>query len=370
MTYFFEEAVNAFNQRDLVRAETIFRRILQETNNPESLYYLGQIALLRGANDEAINCFLNAHLSDKKQPDFIYFLALSLQESGRYEEAIKYYNKIKQNPMALNNLANIYRLSGKVQKARQAFEDAIKIDPDNPFLYVNKSILTKDLSDTEQALKINPDFAPAWAQKAILLREIDIKKALQSHEKSISLDGENSSFYISYGISLIQDKQFEKAIKQFDYAISIDPYNADAYYNRALAKNHLNQDPTLDYETALKCNPNHLEALTNLGAIYIQTNRLYDALTIYQDLLRKDPKNMKACFNLAGLLAQVNELDEAFGLYIYTLLNGIKESSPCLSKVILKIDDKKLAYQFLNAWITQFPDDIYAKKTADILSFK
>ena len=53
----------------------------------------GEDYLEKGLYDEALDCFEQAILLDKNDPDLWNFKAVSLRSMGRYDEAIECFNK-------------------------------------------------------------------------------------------------------------------------------------------------------------------------------------------------------------------------------------------------------------------------------------
>ncbi len=88
--------------------------------------------------DEANNAYRDAQLDNPTSPIIDYNIANTLYEKKKYEEAVKYYNKVAKNaddPLFQSkvyyNLANtLYRLN-KLQEAIPAYTEALKLNPDD-----------------------------------------------------------------------------------------------------------------------------------------------------------------------------------------------------------------------------------------------
>ena len=109
----------------------------------KALYFLGIIALSKGITDEACRLLFKACLSEPQNKDFLYSLAVALQEDGKFDEAIARYEKIADMAEAQNNLGNLYRQIGKLDKSRAAFDKALQINPNMVWAYVNKALLER-----------------------------------------------------------------------------------------------------------------------------------------------------------------------------------------------------------------------------------
>ncbi len=109
----------------------------------------------------------------------------------------------------------------------------------------------------------------------------DDKKAIEAFDEAIRLNPQDAIAYYSRGVAhnrLGQVKRgtgagghsrYQSAIKDFDQAIRLNP-QADAYFNRGFAYRKLGQLERAieDYDEAIRLNPQHAEAYYTRGAIY------------------------------------------------------------------------------------------------------
>lgn len=106
-----------------------------------------------------------------------YYLGSLHFDKGRYNEALKAYNKaltIKPRfPEAYNDRGILYGLAGKIKRARQDFNAAIRYDPENAEAYYNRGFTFRELGDTERACS-------DW-QQAITLGSEAAREAYQKH---------------------------------------------------------------------------------------------------------------------------------------------------------------------------------------------
>nr|MDJ0659935.1 tetratricopeptide repeat protein [Crocosphaera sp.] len=65
-------------------------------------------------------------------------------------------------------------------------------------------------------------------------------------------------------------EEYQKAITDYNQAISLNPNDADAYYNRGFAYSQLgeNQKAIADYNQTISLNPNYTNAYYNRGTVY------------------------------------------------------------------------------------------------------
>ena len=93
-------------------------------------------------------------------------------------------------------------------------------------------------------------------------------------------------------------KQYDRAIKDFTQAITIDPNYAYAFYNRGLAyANKKQYDRAIkDYTQAIAIDPNLAEAFNNRGYVYDEKKQYDRAIEDYTKTIAIDP-NYASAFN-------------------------------------------------------------------------
>jgi len=84
-----------------------------------------------------------------------YERANSLAQSGKFEEAVRFYSRaLEINPkfvMAHNNLGNVYLLQGEFEKSLEHYSKAIEIAPDFAESHYNLGVLFQKQGETNQA---------------------------------------------------------------------------------------------------------------------------------------------------------------------------------------------------------------------------
>ena len=126
--------------------------------------------------------------------------------------------------VSANDQGMIYFEQGDYKEAIDAFDEAIKLDPQDAIAYYNRGVAYKSLGQSSQ--------------------------------------GQQSGVQLRLG-------QYRSAIQDFDQAIRLNP-QADAYYNRGVAHRYLDQFELAleDFDKAIRLNPQHAEAYNWRGAVY------------------------------------------------------------------------------------------------------
>ena len=64
---------------------------------------------------------------------------------------------------------------------------------------------------------------------------MDYDRAIKDSDEAIRLEPNSSGAFYNRGLAWGQKTDYDRAIKDFSEAIRIDPNNADAFHNRGLA---------------------------------------------------------------------------------------------------------------------------------------
>ena len=102
-----------------------------------------------------------------------------------------------------------------------------------------------------------------WAKSAMKhASEGSFEEALLAYEQALRDDPGDAYLWVGRGLALENLEQYSEAVESFDMAIEIDPDNAKVWYNRGLALQHLKRyDDAIDsYDRALAID-SHLSAV-------------------------------------------------------------------------------------------------------------
>ncbi|MEM8670481.1 MAG: tetratricopeptide repeat protein [Planctomycetota bacterium] len=93
------------------------------------------------------------------------------------------------------------------------------------------------------------------------------------------------------GVLLAMQREFSLAIAAFDAAITLEPEDADAFYNRGAVYSQIGnvQDAIDDYTSAIEADADHSLAYSNRGMEYLQREEFDAALCDLQIAIRLNP---------------------------------------------------------------------------------
>src|SRR5437667_220028 len=192
---------------------------------------------------------------------------------------------------ALYGLGSVYLKQEKTADARQAFEQAIKLQASYPDTLPN-----------------------AWNNLGLLLtREGRTAEAIQYFQQALKLSPDHLVALENLGNAYRAQKQWDEARKVLEHAVAIGPEDPDASYSLGMVFAQLN-DTQQAYEylqRALKLRPDYLEALNNMGVLNLLTQRRDEAVASFQECIRVAPGFDQSYLNLARVYALEGASDKA-----------------------------------------------------------
>lgn len=144
-----------------------------------------------------------------------------------------------ERPDKLNNQAIILASDGEYTEAIACFKRAIIIERDNYLLWYNLGITYRDSGDIvnarnslEKAHQIAPQRNDVTETLATLcVNQGDFACALDYAQEGINLAPEYAPFWNLMGVALFNMEEYNLASENFEQALCINPYYADALYN-------------------------------------------------------------------------------------------------------------------------------------------
>ena len=272
-------------------AKEIYQALLELIpNHPEVLGNLGTIELQGGNTDLGISYLTRALKSNPTEIKFIINLANAYISINKFTEALEQlesaekispnllnilYNKARalrglnefdtaitylkkcltldpDNYLILCDLALLFTQKENFQTAKDLYSNAITINPENYLTYYNRGSAYEKLNEFQNALEDyniviqkNAFFEPALFNKfRILFKQGIYNEALDQINYLINLDKNNINYLSSRAAVFLESKEFELAIKDYDYVskISTNPDESDeAITNKALIKLVINE---------------------------------------------------------------------------------------------------------------------------------
>jgi protein O-mannosyl-transferase len=140
----------------------------------------------------------------------------------------------------------------------------------------------------------------AYSQRGIVLAKQDqMNRAIADLNTAVSLNPYNYDAYMNLGVAYQKLGQIGRAKESVEKAISIKPSSHEAYFYRGVLHEEADQlDQALaDYTQAITLAPSDFEAYNNRGVLFGKMGRLDKAIADYSEAIRIDPRHIDAYSN-------------------------------------------------------------------------
>lgn len=260
-----KKIINSLNANDLDYARKLIERDLKRLNCEDEYYFY--LALISSDLNEKKVLYTKAIEVNDKFLDALINRGLVNNELGYYDESIADYNKAIDID---NKCALAYNNRGYTKYKQGDYDGA--------------------LADYNKAIILNPKFQMAIDNKALLFSKACMKDDEDFSEK----------FYLSLGISEMNEGNIEEAIKNFEESLKYNKKSELAYFYKGIACHSLGRDKEAydNYSEAISINKNMTDAYFNRGQLIIKTNPK-EALDDFVKAVALDPNFIDAYYSIA-----------------------------------------------------------------------
>lgn len=203
----------------------------------------------------------------------------------------------------------------------KALEAAIAKNPGDPENYYSKALILQKEQNHEAALKdINMALsldssqgkyylALATSQRALLQIQPAMKAAMRAEALGLKLP----EVYVTQGEIQLILRDYEKASKNFNKALKVAPYYAEAYFYQALLLNETGDTALAikNLQTAIEQDPEYIDAYNQLASIYFGKRNYSLGRQYLQSGLRFGPNNAMLNYNMGMYYIYQGQKDSA-----------------------------------------------------------
>ena len=190
-------------------------------------------------------------------------------------------------------------------------------------------------ASAQNALSIRPSDPEALDNLAAIdLLQGRITNALNEALDSARLQPANESAYGIMARVYLKQGDMPAAIMAYHKLLELNPSLAEAWCNLgfALLQQHHMDDATSAYQKALQLDPNYALAHNDLGNILLQQHRPDDALSHFIRAVEIKPDFGEAHYNIAEILLRKGRVDEALGEY-QKALASLPDLAPARARI-------------------------------------
>lgn len=170
-----EKGLALIEQKEYSKALALFEALVNQKENPEYYFNIGYIKTAQNKHSEAIEAFSKATQLDRLFVKAYEAMAKAYKAMGETERAEEYMQTAAEIYMdtdklgsaeellneliesganslnVFNTLGVLYRKKGNMEQALRQYKKALKVHPDEPFIYYNIGRLYLDIKDTAKA---------------------------------------------------------------------------------------------------------------------------------------------------------------------------------------------------------------------------
>lgn len=177
--------------------------------------------------------------------------------------------EIVKNPKDIENridLGVFYFQLQEYEKAKQLFEEVLKIDPNNALAHydLGKALIVQGdedggITECEKSLELGFDDINVYRTLSVeYFNKRELKKALKMYENIKRLEPKDDMAYYACGIIYIGLRNGWKAREEFKKAVEINPNNTEAHYELGwLYVGYDREYAEKELRRVLELNPNH-----------------------------------------------------------------------------------------------------------------
>jgi tetratricopeptide (TPR) repeat protein len=219
------------------------RALEVDPGHADTLHLAGLLALHDKHYDHAVEWLTRAIRQDPK-PNYLASLGTALQQQGRYEEALKVFDKATQlSP----DDAELWRQMGDIlvqqqhhDRALLTYQHALKFNPDHPdALYKSGALLNQfgrhdeAIAHLDRSAEAMPGHAPTREARARTLFNLKrLEESLAEGKRAYQLDSRNADTCNNIGAALRLLGRDAEALKWFDKALDIQPNSTEILNNK------------------------------------------------------------------------------------------------------------------------------------------
>lgn len=194
------------------------------------------------------------------------------------------------------------------------FQDAAKEALAQANALLTRRDFTRAIAAFDDAIRLDPQNASALAGRAFAYWSVgNVDSAIRDYGAAIDRDPANTATRLNRAIAYNRKGEYRLAADDLDRVLAVEPSNADALNSRCWARAVLAylEEALADCNKALSLRPEDTDTLDSRGFVLLRLGRLDRAIADYDAALKQQPKMASALYGRG--LAKIGRGDRAGG---------------------------------------------------------
>jgi tetratricopeptide (TPR) repeat protein len=283
-----------------------------------------------------------------------------IQTSYWKDSEVLWRHTLSCNPDNLTahlDLADLFRLNGRMDEAAAEYREALAVRPDSAeTLNDLGNILAMKGQDTpamelyQKAITVHPDFVDTYANVGNLLMHSNVDEAIAQYRKGLAIAPDTVNILNDLGKALAAKGDNAAAIAQYQKVLAIEPTYANAHFNlgNRLLKVGRFEEAAAQFRKALELQPNDAEARIKLGKALLLKGDFVGGVASFEHTMPLNPELLPNLFILGNYFLVHNDWETAIACYRQALKMNPRSADACasLGTAFFKKGDYKQTIEF------------------------
>lgn len=299
---------------DLRQAEANLRRSTELAPQAAAVHVnLGNLLLLKGDPDGAVQSYRSALARNPQHPDVAFNLGIALKKLRRLDEAITTLKAAEAlRPLHADTVAQLgitLLEAGDRRGALEALDRALALKPDHFEALYNRGLALMSLGRHDEAVQAlagagqrneNSHEAFFALGRALHLAR-NFALAVPALARAVMLRPDNADARGALASALLDSGRPEAALQEAQHALRLDPASGQHHIvlGRALSDLNRAEEALAAHERAVVLRPDSAEALNFLANAYLSVGRSKDARATFEKAVALAPNDIRMHYDLA-----------------------------------------------------------------------
>ncbi|KAF0144650.1 MAG: hypothetical protein FD156_1664 [Nitrospirae bacterium] len=180
--------------------------------------------------------------------------------------------------------------------------------------YKRNTVWQDEVSFWEDGVRKSPKKARSYNLLGTsYAKQKQFEKAIQQFQTALKLKPAYPLAYYNMGLTYVEQEQIDNAIQAFQAALNLQPKYAEAYNDIGIAydKKGMIDNAIQAFQAALTLQLDFPNAHNNIGIAYVEKGLIYNAIEHYKIALKLDPNNATIHLNLGIAYQRIGDTDNA-----------------------------------------------------------